>query len=216
VASLVGTLSLSAQNSDIYSTYDIYRNPVRVIMNMFSITATTGYGATFYSHDLEGVFFFQDANNQYIFNNGLENLTSTFTGYSDWLNDPQVGIQSSIDNPFDIPFDYLPNPVFNPALGDQTFLVNTDTTDFGFEGTYHGVPINLMLHFNYLKFRVGVGYSYERQFARNLTPTNFSNEVRAISQTSNQQDLLGCMGWLATRFTHGGGCLLYTSPSPRD
>ena len=188
----------SAQESDIYSQYNIYRNPIRVILNQFSITATTGYGATFYSHDLSGVFFFQDADNQYIFSNNLENLTTTFTGYTDWFNDPQVGLQSSIDNPFDIPFDYLPNPVFNPALGERTFLVNTDTTNFGFEGTHHSIPINLMLHYNYLKFRVGIGYSYERQFTRSLTPTNFSNEVRDYRPNFN-----------STRFTRLYGMIGY-------
>ena len=188
----------SAQESDIYSQYNIYRNPIRVILNQFSITATTGYGATFYSHDLSGVFFFQDADNQYIFSNNLENLTTTFTGYTDWFNDPQVGLQSSIDNPFDIPFDYLPNPVFNPALGERTFLVNTDTTNFGFEGTHHSIPINLMLHYNYLKFRVGIGYSYERQFTRSLAPTNFSNEVRDYRPNFN-----------STRFTRLYGMIGY-------
>lgn len=174
---IIGLLSTSAQDN-IYQQYNIYRNPARVIMNKFSITFTTGYGATFYSHDLNGVYFFQNSDGQYIFNNNLENLSGTFLGYTDWLNGPEAGLETSLENPFDIPFDYLPNPVYNPALGDETFLINTDTVDFGFEGTSHGVPINLMLHYNFMKFRIGGGYSYERQFVRPLQPTTFSNQVR--------------------------------------
>lgn len=174
----LGTLHFSFAQDNIYQQYNIYRNPARVVLNMFSITATTGYGSTYYSHDLDGVYFFQNPDGQYIFNNNLENLSGTFLGYTDWLNDPQIGLETSLENPFDIPFDYLSNPVYNPALGDQTFLVNTDTANFGFEGTSHGIPINLMLHFNYMKFRIGGGYSYERQFVRPMSPTNFSSQVR--------------------------------------
>lgn len=162
---------------DIYQKYNIYRNPLRVFINQFSITATTGYGATFYSHDLSGVFFYQDEQNQFVFTNE-ENLGSTFFGFTDWLNSPQQGPQTSLENPFEVPFDYLPNPVNNPALGNQTFLLNTDTVDFGFEGTSHGIPINLMLHYEYFNFRIGFGYSYERQFVRSLAPTNFQVQVR--------------------------------------
>ena len=174
---LISVLSLTAQDN-IYRQYDIYRNPIRVFLNQFSITATTGYGATYYSHDLSGVYFFQNANSQFIFNNNIENLNSTYLGYTDWLNDPQIGIETSLNNPFDLPFDYLPNPVYNPDLGDRTFLVNTDTTDFGFEGTSHGIPINLMLHYEFMNIRVGGGFSYEKQFVRPLAPTNFQDVVR--------------------------------------
>lgn len=163
---------------DIYEKYDIYRNPVKVFLNKFSITATTGIGITSYSHQLSGVYFYQDAGNQFIFSNEIENLGSTFSGYTDWLNDPQVGFETSLENPYAIPFDYLSNPVYNPGLGDQTFLVDTDTTDFGFKGGSRGIPITLSLHYNFDKFRVGLGYSYEFHFLRRLEPTAFTDQVR--------------------------------------
>lgn len=165
-------------SQDIYEKYDIYRNPVRVFLNKFSITATTGYGATYYSHDLKGVYFYQDAASQFIFNNDIENLGSTFTGYTDWLNNPQIGFETSLDNPFDVPFGYLQNPINNLLLGPQTFLVDTDTTDFGFKGTSHGIPLNLMLHYEYQQFRIGLGFTYEKQFVRALEPTNYGDRVR--------------------------------------
>ncbi len=196
---LVCSTGVLAQES-IYQKYDIYRNPTRVILNQISITATTGYGATFYSHDLSGVYFYQDAQNQFIFNNNIENLGSTFTGFTDWLNDPQQGFETSIDNPFEVPYDYLPNPVNNPLLGDQTFLVNTDTVDFGFEGTSHGIPINLMLHYEYLDFRVGLGYSYERQFVRALSPTNFGDQVRDYEPNFKSTRFTRLYGMLGYKF----------------
>lgn len=171
-------LSTQAVTQDIYERYNIYRNPVKVFLNRFSITATTGVGVTSYSHQLQGVYFYQDAENQFIFSNDIENLGTTFSGYTNWLNDPQLGFETSLENPFDLPFDYLQNPVFNPALGDQTFLVDTDTTDFGFKGASRGVPITLSLHYNYKEFRFGIGYSYEIHFLRELKPTAFADRVR--------------------------------------
>ncbi|SNS73880.1 hypothetical protein SAMN05421640_1055 [Ekhidna lutea] len=175
VLSLISCVSIA---QDIYEKYDIYRNPAMVFLNKFSITATTGLAITNYSHKLEGVYFYQEAENQFIFSNGIENLGSSFSGYTDWLNDPQPGFETSLENPFDVPFDYLENPVYNPALGDQTFLINTDTTDFGFKGASRGIPITLSIHYNFDGFRIGGGYSYEFHFLRSLEPTAFGDQVR--------------------------------------
>ncbi|MEO9484619.1 MAG: hypothetical protein ABJG47_14270 [Ekhidna sp.] len=175
---LLAFVSTQSLGQDIYEKYNIYRNPVKVFLNKFSITATTGIGQTSYSHQLRGVYFYQDATNQYIFSNAIENLGSTFSGYTNWLNNPQLGFETSLENPFDVPFEYLPNPVNNPLLGDQTFLVNTDTTDFGFKGGSRGVPINLSIHYSYDKYRLGIGYSYEIHTVRELKPTAFGDQVR--------------------------------------
>ncbi len=171
-------MEVLSQDQSVYQKYDIYRNPVKVFLNKFSITATTGIAVTSYSHQLQGVYFYQDAANQFIFSNDIENLGSSFSGYTDWLNDPQLGFETSVENPFDIPFDYLANPVFNPSIGNQVFLVDTDTANVGFKGASRGIPINLSLHYNYQKFRLGIGYSYEIHFLRELKPTSFTSTIR--------------------------------------
>lgn len=149
-----------------------------VFLNKFSITFTTGYGQTNYKHDLSGVYFYQDANNQFIFSNDIENLGTSFQGFTDWFNRPQLGFETSLEDPFDIPFDYLQNPVNNPLLQAETFFVDTDTTDFGFEGVGRGIPLNLMVHYEYQKFRIGLGFMYEKHFVRELEPTAFGDRVR--------------------------------------
>lgn len=189
-----------AQEDNIYQKYDIYRNPARVIMNKFSITATTGFGITNYNHKLEGVYFYQDAQNQFIFSNNIENLGSNFSGYTDWLNDPQLGFQTSLENPFDTPFDYVSSPVNNPALGDQTFLVDTDTTDFGFRGGGRGIPITLAIHYNYKQFRIGLGYSYEFHFLRRLEPTSYYNQVRNYEPNVKRTRYSRLFGMVGYRF----------------
>ena len=196
-------LKSHAQKDDIYSKYNIYRNPIRVILNQFSITATTGVGITNYSHQLAGVYFYQDSQNQFIFSNDIENLGSNFSGYTDWLNDPQLGFETSLENPFDVPFDYVSNPVFNPALGNQTFLVDTDTADLGFRGASRGIPITLALHYNYKEFRFGIGYSYEIHYLRQLEPTAFADQVRNYEpnvKRTRYSRLFGTVGYKFYQF----------------
>ncbi|WP_420319043.1 hypothetical protein [Ekhidna sp.] len=176
---ILGLISVQVLSQDIYQKYDIYRDPIKVMLNKISITVTSGMAFTNYSHQLEGVYFYQDAQSQFIFSNGIENLGSSFSGYTDWLNDPQLGFNTSLENPFDVPFGYLENPVNNPLLGDQTFLVDTDTTDFGFQGSSRGIPINLSVHYEFDEIRVGAGYSYEIHFLRPLDPTAYTDQVRS-------------------------------------
>ncbi|MFK7952512.1 MAG: hypothetical protein AB8B73_06670 [Ekhidna sp.] len=191
--------SLSAQES-IYQRYNIYRNPVRVFLNKISITATTGYTTTNYKHQLSGVYFLQNNENQYIIANQNENIGNTYISYTDWLNDPQLGPETSFDNPFDLPFDYLSNPVNNPALESDQFLINTDTTDFGFEGVHRGIPISIGLHYEYMKFRIGLGFTYEKQFSKELTPTSFVEQVRAYQPNYESASYTRFYGMLGYNF----------------
>lgn len=187
---------------DIYQKYNIYRNPAKVFLNKFSFTLTTGYSANTYDHKLSGVYFFQDRNNQYILSNS-EVLGSTIVGYTDWLNDPQIGIESSLENEFDVPFDYLSNPVNNPLLGSQEFLIDTDTADFGFKGTSSGIPIHLSVHFNIADFRIGGGFAYEKQFIKELKPISFQDQVRAYQpnfKSTTYTKLFGLVGYRFYQF----------------
>lgn len=198
--------SVQAQE-DIYEKYDIYRNPVRVFLNKFSFTLTTGYSQTYYSHDLRDVYFFQNSEGQYVFNNDPETLLTAINAYGDWLNNPslQLSVPINYNVPFDdlpfeyisdpvnplnpliyaltssdlvLPYEYLQNPVGNPAIDDQFALLNTEDNPLGFEGYFGGVPINLQLHYNWRKFRGGIGYMFEVQFARSLEPTIQYGNIR--------------------------------------
>ncbi|NQZ79271.1 MAG: hypothetical protein HRT61_24595, partial [Ekhidna sp.] len=125
---------------------------------------------------------------------------SSFIGYSDWLNDPQPSLNTSLENPFTIPYEYLSNPVFNPLLSDETVLINTDTTDFGFAGTSRGVPITLMVHYEYQDFRIGLGYSYELHYLRPLEPTGFAELVRDYQPNVRRTRYSRLFGMLGYKF----------------
>lgn len=186
------------QGQSIYQKYNIYRNPVKVFLNKFSITATTGYGSTTYKHELSGLYFFQDATNQFVIPKEGDFIGNTVTGYTDWLNGPQLSDETTLQNPFDIPYDHLANPVNNPLIGAQQLLIDTDTMSLGFEGVSRGIPLLFSVHYNILDFRIGGGFMYERQFVRELQPTILENQVRAYQpnfKSTNYTKLFGLVGY---------------------
>ena len=185
---LVLTLSFSKiYSQSIYQKYDIYRNPIKVFLNKFSITMATGIGITNYSHKLSGVYFYQNEQNQFIFSN-KETLGNDFIGYTNWLNNPQLNASMTIKN---------------PSLSEKIVLINTDTASLGFKGASTGIPITLTIHYNFNKFRVGVGYSYEIHSLTPLKPTAFINQLRNyksnITNTSYSR-LFGMVGYKFYQF----------------
>lgn len=167
------------QSEDVYARYDIYRPPVRVFLNKFTWTITTGYGATTYKHNLQGYYFYQTQDAQYVLPTSATLDLPQFQGYENWFNNPVLGEEVTVRNPFDVPYDDVTNPVLNPLLNQGLFFANGDTTEIGFEGVSHGIPITAQLHYVFLeKFRVGLGYSWEKQFVRELEPTTNQSIIR--------------------------------------
>jgi hypothetical protein len=161
---------------EVYEKYQVYRSPLRLFLNKFTLTATTGYGQTYYKHDLNGYYFFQDPNGQYI-RTTEGGIGADFQGYSGWLGNPALGPSIALNSPFTIPFP--PGTETGPELADGQILLNGDETDFGFRGIGHDIPINLQLHFNFMeKFRVGIGYSWQKQLLGEFAPTAYESFIR--------------------------------------
>jgi len=143
-------------------TEDVYRSPMRAILNQFSAAFTMGYGRTKYSHTLEGFYFYQDATQQLLVNNNLGNLPEEFSGYCNWFNQ-----------------SLLSNPVNNPLLAGRSFVVDTDTTSLGFISRGRSIPLQLSLHYNAMgKFRIGGGIMWEGQTFKPFEPTKYGNVIR--------------------------------------
>lgn len=169
---LIGVLhGFSTQAQDIYDKYNIYRNPIRLALNKVSWTVTSGFGGTRFSHDLEGLYFAQDAFGQYISTSA--NQPSLFTGYQNWLSGNVVESTLNLDNIYDTPYVPISNPVNNPDLIQRGGIlpVNADSLGLSFASTNVTIPIGADLHFNIYKFRLGFGFQWERIFMSPLHPT---------------------------------------------
>ncbi len=160
----------------------VFRSPVRKILNKFSLGLSTGYGATRYAHSLNGFNLIQLSDESYILPDNGEPVGRITNGIIDWLNDPSLVEDIRVSNDIVVPEIGIENPVNNPLLlGGRVF--NGDSLDIGFVNVSHSVPINLSLHFNIQKFRIGGGIQYEKQWIRPLKPTVLKNEI--INYTPN-------------------------------
>lgn len=149
---------------------DIYRSPTRRILNMFSITVTTGYNSTKYSHDLSGFYYLQNAEQQFVTPNTGEPLGTEFDVYENWFNDPALSQAVVLTDTFDVPFPPIPDPVYNPLLIRDLQIFNADSLGLAFEGKSWGIPINVNVRYNYQKFRIGLGLGFEFHTVKSLSP----------------------------------------------
>lgn len=192
-----GAFASSAQ--DIYEKYNIYRSPLRVFLNKFSWTLSSGYGLTNYSHSLQGFYFYQDRQNQYVLSNLNEpgNL-DVFQGFGQWFNNPALGPSIVVEDQTDVPFPYLSDPVNNPRLLNNQFLINADTAGLSFSSLSSTIPVLASVHYDYGKFRIGLGFQYERITIKPLRPSVQEDRIRDYDpgfKTTSNTKIFGLLGY---------------------
>lgn len=172
IISLFLSLSLGqllAQEYEISET-DIYRSPFKKFLNNFSLTVTTGYGKTNYSHSLNGFYLVQTPTDQYIANNDGQPLGTEFDVYSDWFNNPVLAQTLTKVDSFDVPFPPLVDPVNNPLLQSDIEVFNADSLGLQFSGKGMSIPLLVAFRYNYKKFRIGLGYMFEYHKVKPFQP----------------------------------------------
>ncbi|MFY0652226.1 MAG: hypothetical protein JXQ96_09345 [Cyclobacteriaceae bacterium] len=169
IACLISPLIGIGQEYEIDET-QIYRSPFKKFMNNFSVTISTGYGKTNYSHSLQGFYLVQTPSNQYIADNDGQPLGTEFDVYSDWLNDPVIAETLTRIDSFDVPYRPIVDPVNNPLLRSDTEIFNADSLGLQFSGKGMSIPLSLSLRYNYQRFRIGGGYMFEYHKIKQFDP----------------------------------------------
>jgi hypothetical protein len=146
-------------------------------MNKFSWTLTSGYGLTKYEHSLAGYYFYQDADMQLILRNDVE-LGPTFNGYGFWASDPRPSQSVIIVDNFEVPYQYLENPVNNPLLKSDQYFVDADSINLSFASKSSTIPILASVHYDFRDFRVGFGFQYEKILNEPLKPSVNESVIR--------------------------------------
>ncbi len=157
-----------AQFGDPFGTQstEIKRSPVRKVLNMFSLSATSGYGLTFYKHEISGFSMLQKLNGTtYIIPDFR--LTTPNIGYSSWLQNP-------------IPINDIR---YNE---NEDFLVNADTAELGYRGIGNSIPINLIVHVDISKFRIGGGVAAEFHTLSRFSPISYEQEFSSYEPESKK------------------------------
>lgn len=188
---------LSAQKQDVYEKYGIYRSPFRVFINKFSFTLTSGFGYTNYEHSLSGYRYFQDADQQMILDKQFA-FTPTFSGYQNWVSNPVAGQGEVREGAFDVPYPYVNNPVGNPLLVNNQYLVDADSIGLSFGAYAKTIPLLFSIHYNFNDFRLGGGFQYEQHFLRSLKPSVNEELIREYDfgfKTTRYLKWFGLLGY---------------------
>lgn len=137
------------------------KNVVRGFLKNVKFSVSTGVGQTYMKHQLDSFGIFQRPGyDPRIFPVN----TSVYPKYANWVN-----LVSS---------DTL-------SLMPDSFLVAGDTAEIGFKGRGLNIPINLTVHYEFLKrFRIGGGYSLEAIFLGQFKPLTFQDRIGTFQPTN--------------------------------
>ena len=135
-------------------------NGLRKILSKLHFSFSTGYGRTFYSQNISDFSVLQVPDSTpVIFANGLNTASGNLsTGYKYWFND--IESQSNI--------------AFVPS---NAFIVRADTTDLKFKAPGLSIPLNLSIHVEFDRYRIGGGAMFEYHRPGTFRPTQFEDQI---------------------------------------
>ena len=169
-------VTLSAQEKDEALTFPldnfyakIKKNPKSLLKN-FRFGFSTGYGNTFFSHQLDGFGIYQTTGKQPSIFAAKSPAT---VRYTNWVN--QVSQDSS-------------------AVKPGSFLVSSDSAKLGFKGNALNIPFKATVHFEWGgKYRIGAGYSYELMSIGSLHSISYGDKIANFQPP-------GTTGWMNKYF----------------
>jgi len=129
---------------------NIKRSPFRAFLNKFSVMASFGYGRTFYNIPIESGGILENGNEPVLLESANQGAYTSYNGVSNWVTNP-VLVSDSV-----------------PSSGITIY--DADTSGIRYSGSGYSIPVNLSVHFDIERFRVGAGISYEFHGFNSLEP----------------------------------------------
>ena len=143
----------------------------------FSLHASTGFGTTFYSHEIKGPGILQQKDgNAFLFDNFYVVGDTIGVGYTGWVNNAQS--------------------VTGIPIGDEDFLLGTDTTAVKYKGTGGSIPISLALSYTFDRYRFGGGLTYEQSFSAKYYPNVESSNLEPIKLGHSTASIIRYYGYI--------------------
>lgn len=134
---------------------------IRKIFKNVRFSFSTGYGNTFFSHDIPGYGIYQAPG-------GAPEIfpgTATSTRYSNWVNE-RVLVSTA------------------PVGG--AIVIPAGTAGLGFTGNGMVIPFKLTIHYEFLKrYRIGLGYSYEYLSMGDFTSKTNGDQLTTMAPTNS-------------------------------
>jgi hypothetical protein len=145
---------------------DIDANFFRKIASHFSAEVAIGYGSTRYRQNLDEYRIYSGNSELYLL---AQDSSGAQLGISNWLNNPFVIDTLNIGSAI----------TYDPGLNesDQNAPYVIDSLEKRLVGGGNTIPVHLKLHFNYDRFRVGAGATFELNTRANLRLKGFPDFI---------------------------------------
>jgi hypothetical protein len=128
----------------------------RTILSKFHFSLSTGYGRTVFNHDLDGYGIYQAPTGAPV----IFNEATPTTGFSNWFNEATP----------------LTLPVAPPG-----FVALSSVSKLGFRSKSFHIPLKATVHYEYKRYRIGAGYSFEFTKVGGFEPTAFGKDIRSFA-----------------------------------
>jgi len=136
---------------------DLQRSFFRKLLNKITVSGYVGYGRTFYKQNLDNYAM-------YTYGSGLRITPvsdlgggGTAQNWSNWLT--------------------FPVPDTTTSIGAATFALHPDSVKVGLKGSGGHIPIGLSLHYEFLRYRLGIGFAMEPHTLNRLKPKEFRDQL---------------------------------------
>lgn len=135
-------------------------SPIRAFLNKFSLNTQIGYGRTFYNHQIDSDLLeiapqTEGAEPELVMlgDYTTSGLTINYRGTTNWLNFPMAD-----------------SGVVALTPGGPGNILYADSADIRYGGSGYNIPVNVSLHFDIERFRIGGGIMYELHHISQLNP----------------------------------------------
>jgi hypothetical protein len=129
------------------------------LLSKFTFGISTGAGISYFKHSLDGFGIQQNPGAAPLLFSGALG----YPQYSNWFNTTIRDTAAIITN---------------------TFRVSSDTATLGFKGKGFNIPLKATIHYEWNRYRIGAGYSYEYLTIGNFRPTNFQDQIGIFSPSA--------------------------------
>ncbi len=146
---------------------DIKPNFFRKVLNHFSAEVAIGYGNTRYRQNLDNYSLYSNNGQLLILDN--DSTTGQVIGINNWLNSPNNA--GSINTSGAIPYDANNSSEQDP---NAAYVIDGEKR---LTGGGHAIPLHLKLHFNYDRYRLGAGATFELNTTAKMSLKGFPDYI---------------------------------------
>ena len=134
-------------------------SPFRRILSKITFGFSTGYGKTTFEHELSGFGILQNPGvSPTIYR--IDDPGAPTVGFSNWFNKVQP---------------------FTSAVDPGAVSITSEDDKIGFKSKAFNIPLKATLHYEFNRFRVGGGYSFEYTHLKDFAPISHGDEIADFS-----------------------------------